>query len=214
MPVYDTSGNEVSKIEVKNHIFGIPPLTAVMHQALLRQLANARQGTADTKTRGEVEGSTVKLFRQKGTGRARGGGIRAPHRRGGGIVFGPHPRSYRQGMPKKMRRLAIRSALSSRVADGELIVVDQLDLPAPSTKRMLEIIETMKLGHAVLIVTGEAEPNLVLSARNIPRVWTTPAAVLNVGDILKYRRVLMTVAAVRKIEEIWGPKEAVPSPSS
>lgn len=212
--MYNTSGNEVSTIEVKSYIFGVPRHTALMHQALLRQLANARQGTADTKTRGEVSGSSSKLFRQKGTGRARQGTIRAPQRRGGGIVFGPHPRSYRQDMPKKMRRLALRSALSSRVADGELIVVDELDFPAPSTKRMLDILQSMKLGHSILVVTDEPKSNVVMSARNIPRVWTTPAAVLNIADILKYQRILVTVPAIKKIEEIWGAKEAVPAPSS
>ncbi len=209
LAVYNTSGEEVRKIEVSDDVFNAPRRTDLLHQALTRQLANARQGTADTKTRGEVAGSTAKLFRQKGTGRARQGGSRAPHRRHGGIVFGPHPRSYRQDMPKKMRRLAIRSALSSKVADEELMVVETLELSAPSTKRMIEIIKDMRLGHSVLIVTENSNQNVVKSARNIPRVWTSPASVLNVADILKHRRVLMTEGAIRRVEELWGAKAPV-----
>ncbi len=208
LAVFNTSGEEVRKIEVSDDVFNAPRRGDLLHQALTRQLANARQGTADTKTRGEVAGSTSKLFRQKGTGRARQGGSRAPHRRHGGIVFGPHPRDYRQDMPKKMRRLAILSALSSKVADEELMVVEALDLPDPSTKRMTEIIKNMRLGHSVLIVTENSNENVVRSARNIPRIWTSPASVLNVGDILKYRRVLMTEGAIRRVEELWGAKTA------
>ncbi|MSQ14725.1 MAG: 50S ribosomal protein L4, partial [Dehalococcoidia bacterium] len=118
----------------------------------------------------------------------------------------PHQRSYRQAMPKQMRRLAIRSALSSKVADEELVIVDGFQLSAPNTKRMVEIISNMKLGHSILIVTESSDENVVKSARNIPRVWTSPAAVLNVADILKYRRIVITEGAIRKVEELWGAK--------
>jgi len=139
----DQKGAKLEEVELRDDVFGIEPNTTVVHQALLRQLANARQGTHDTKTRGEVEGSTRKLFRQKGTGRARQGGARAPHRKGGGVVFGPHPRSYRQAMPKKMRRLAIRSVLSAKARDGELILIKGFEFEQPKTKAMIQVLKDL-----------------------------------------------------------------------
>ena len=179
---------------------------AVVHQALVRQLANRRQGTADTKTRGEVRGSTRKLFAQKHTGRARRGDIRAPLLRGGGVAFGPHPRSYRQAMPKKMRRLALRCVLSAKVSDGEVKVVDRLGLDKPKTKGILDILLSLGVGTSALIATAGTEANVVKSARNLLGVKTTPAPLLNVADLLSYRTLIVTVAAVRRMEELWGQK--------
>jgi large subunit ribosomal protein L4 len=194
----------VKNIEISDHVFAVPFNSAVVHQALVRQQANARQGTASTKTRGEVSGSTRKLYRQKGTGRARAGSIKSPLRRGGGITFGPHPRSYKQDMPKKMRLLALRSVLSAKAGDGELKVLEELRLDEPKTKDMLRILTALGVDASVLIATAEPEENVVKSARNLPGVKTIPAHILNVVDILSYKMLLMTEAAVRKAEQLWG----------
>jgi len=204
VPVYNLSGEEVEKIEISDQVFGVPFNQAVVHQAMVRQQANARQGTASTKTRGEVSGSTRKLFRQKGTGRARVGGIRSPIRRGGGITFGPRPRSYRQAIPKKMRRLALRCVLSAKVRDKELIVLEQLKLEQPRTKEMMWILAALGVDSSALVVTSDPEENVVKSTRNLPGIKTTPASLLNVVDILSNKMLLMTVAAVHKVEELWG----------
>lgn len=206
VPVRNKEGEVIDHIEVLDSIFGVPFNMAVVHQALVRQLANARVGTADTKTRGEVAGSTRKLYPQKHTGWARAGDRRSPIRRGGGVAFGPHPRSYRQRMPKKMRRLALKCVLSAKLRDGELIVVDDLTPPAPKTKEMLRILRNLDGEASSLIVTPQPEPPVILSARNIPGVKTLPAPLLNVRDLLSYKKLIMTVGAVRKVEEIWGTK--------
>ncbi|MFC1968173.1 50S ribosomal protein L4, partial [Chloroflexota bacterium] len=182
---------------------------AVVHQALIRQRANARQGTADTKTRGEVSGSTRKLFAQKHTGRARRGDKRSPLLRGGGVVFGPHPRNYRQAMPKKMRRLALRCVLSAKADEGELRVVDQLPLEQAKTKEMAHILETLGVDSSALIITRQAEANVVRAARNLEGIKTLPAALLNVVDILSCKALIMTVAAVREAEQLWGARKQV-----
>ena len=145
-------------------MFGLVPNEPVVHQAMVRQLANARQGSHNTKTRGEVAGSTHKIYRQKGTGRARQGGARAPHRRGGGVTFGPHPRSYAKAMPKKMRRLAIRSVLSAKVKEGELVLLDQLSFSDIKTKNMLEVLAALKVQGSVLVVMDEPQLEVILSA--------------------------------------------------
>jgi len=209
--VVDQKGANVRQIDLRDDVFGIEPNVSVVHQALVRHLANARQGTHDTKTRGEVRGSTRKLFRQKGTGRARQGAIRAPHRKGGGIVFGPHPRSYRQDMPKKMRRLAIRSVLSAKARDGELILVDALDFPTPKTKEMLQVLKAVQANGSALIATPVPENGVILAARNIENVFTIPANQLNVGQLLAYRYLVMTLDAARMAEELWG-KDKSPLP--
>ena len=206
VPVYNLVGEVVDHIEISEQVFAVPLNQAVVHQAVVRQRANARQGTASTKTRGEVAGSTAKLFRQKGTGQARAGGVRSPLRRGGGITFGPKPRSYRQAMPKKMRQLALRCVLSAKVRDEELIVLEQLKLDKPRTKEMAQILAALGVDSSALIVTSEPEENVVKSARNLPRIKTMPASLLNVVDILSCKRLLMTVAAVHKAEELWGEK--------
>lgn len=213
VPVYNLAGETVDHIEINEHLFGAPFNQTVVHQVMLGQRANARQGTASTKTRGEVSGSTRKLFRQKGTGQARAGSIRSPLRRGGGITFGPKPRSYRQVIPKKMRRLALRSTLSAKVRDNELIVLEQLLLDQPKTKKMALILAALGVKSSALIVTAKPEENVVKSARNLPRIKTMPASLLNVVDILSCRKLLMTVEAVRRAEELWAPA-AVPEGES
>ncbi len=206
VPVYNLAGEVVEDIEISDEVFAVPFNQAVVHQALVRQRANARQGTANTKTRSEVSGSSRKLFRQKGTGLARAGSRRSPLRRGGGIAFGPKPRSYRQAMPKKMRQLALKCVLSAKAGDGELVVLEQLKLPEPRTKEMVRILAALGVDSSALIITDEPEDNVIKSARNLTRIKTLPASVLNVVDILSYKMLLMTVAAVRKAEQLWGEK--------
>jgi len=206
VPVYNLAGEVVKHIKVSDHVFAAPFNQAVVHQAMVRQQANARQGTASTKTRSEVSGSTRKLYRQKHTGSARAGSRRSPLRRGGGIAFGPKPRSYRQAMPKRMRQLALRCVLSAKAGDKELMVLEQLQLDEPKTKEMAQILTALGVDSSALIVTKEAEGNVVKSARNLPEIKTMPAGLLNVVDLLSYKMILMTEAAVRKAEEIWGAK--------
>ena len=206
VPVYNTSGETVQEIELDDHVFGAPFNKAVVHQVMVGQLANARQGTASTKTRSKVAGSTRKLFRQKGTGWARAGSIKSPLRRGGGITFGAHPRDYRQAVPKKMRRLALRCVLSAKANDQELLLVEDFNLEKPKTKQMAGILAALGLDSSTLIVTAEVTENVVKSARNLPGIKTMPANILNVVDILSYKMLLMTEAAVRKAEQLWGEK--------
>jgi len=208
VPVYSLSGEVVKHIEISDEVFAVPFNQAVVHQALVRQQANARQGTASTKTRGEVSGSTRKLYRQKHTGMARAGSIKSPLRRGGGIIFGPKPRSYRQAMPKKMRRLALRCVLSAKARDGELKVVEQLKLDQARTKEMEGILAALGVDSSALIITSEPEENVVKSARNLAGIKTLPANILNVVDILSYKMLLMTEAAVHKTEQLWGGSSA------
>ena len=206
VPVYNLAGEVVENIDISDEVFAIPFNQAVVHQAMVQQRANARQGTASTKTRSEVSGSTMKLFRQKGTGQARGGSRRSPLRRGGGIAFGPRPRSYRQAMPKKMRRLALRCVLSAKVSDGELMILEQLKLVEPKTKELVQILATLGVDSSALIVTDVPEESVVKSARNLAGIRTLPANLLSVLDILSQKRLLITVAAVRKVEQLWGKK--------
>ncbi len=206
VPVYSVAGEVVDQMEISDDVFAVPFNEAVVHQALVAQQANARQGTASTKTRSDVSGSTRKLFRQKHTGMARAGSRRSPLRRGGGIVFGPLPRSYRQAIPKKMRRLALRCVLSAKAGGGELKVLEQLGLVQPKTKEMVGILAALGVDSSALIVTGEPEDNLIKSARNLAGIKTTPASLLNVVDLLSCRMLLMTVVAVRRVEQLWGQR--------
>jgi len=206
VPVYNIGGEETGNIDISEYVFGVPFNQALVHQAVVRQQANARQGTASTKTRGEVAGSTKKLFRQKGTGYARAGSKKSPIRRGGGTTFGPKPRSYRQDMPRKMRRLALRCVLSAKVSENELVVMDELNLEQPRTREMAAIMQALGIDSSAIIVTAGAEENVIKSARNLPRVKTIPANLLNVVDILSHKKLLMTVASVSKVEELWGEK--------
>jgi len=204
VPVYSMSGEVVRQIDIADSVFAVPANEAVVHQALLRQLANARQGTASAKTRGEVSGSTRKMYRQKHTGNARAGSIKSPLRRGGGVIFPPKPRSYRQAMPKEMRRLALRCVLSAKAGDKELMVLDELKFDQPKTRDMAKVLSALAVDGSALIATSQPEENLIKSARNLPQVKTIPARLLNIIDITSYKKLLMTEAAVRQIEELWG----------
>jgi len=203
-PVYNLAGEVVTNIEISDKVFGVPFNESLVHQSVLRQQANARQGNASTKTRGNVSGSTRKLYKQKGTGSARAGSIKSPLRRGGGIVFGPHPRDYHQAMPKSMRRLALRCVLSAKLEDGELKILESLKLDEIKTKKMAVILDAMNVDTTTLVVTAAADVNVVKSARNLPGIKTLPANLLNVVDIISHRTLLMEVDAVRKAEQLWG----------
>ena len=208
LPVHNHAGKVVDQIEVSDYVFGVPFNKAVVHQAMVSQRANTRQGTADTKTRGEVAGSTKKLFAQKHTGNARAGSMKSPLRRGGGIVFGPHPRDYRQALPKKMRRLALRCLLSSKVKDGDLIAVEELNFAEPKTKEMAKILSALGVNSTALVVTPQSEENVIKSTRNIPGIEIIPAGLLNVTALLNHKKLIITVEAVRKADELWGEKPA------
>ncbi len=212
VPVHSIEGEVVDHVELNEAVFGVPVNQAVVHQAMVRQLANARQGTVGSKTRSQVSGGGRKLFRQKGTGFARRGSRRAPLLRGGGVAFGPHPRSFRQAMPKKMRRLALRCVLSAKVAGEEMIVIDEFALEEPKTKEMARILANLGVDSSALIVTAEPDPNVYKSARNLGRTKTLPASMLNVVDLLSHRRLMITVAAVKVVEELWAPKQRGETP--
>lgn len=206
VPVFDLTGRETGQIELADSVFGIEPNIPVMHQAYVRQMANARVGTADTKTRGEVRGGGRKPWRQKGTGRARHGSIRAPQWRGGGVVFGPHPRSYAQRMPRKMRRLAIRSVLSAKQRDDQLVVVDGMANVEGRTKAMLEVLRSLPKSEArsTLILVDEPRDNVRRGASNLENVKVLPAQYVNMRDVLKYERLLLTREAVDVIHRLWA----------
>jgi large subunit ribosomal protein L4 len=203
-PVYGLNGEVVEQIELSEAIFAIPFNEAVVHQAMVRQLANERQGTASAKTRGEVSGSTRKLYAQKHTGRARRGDIKSPLLRGGGVAFGPKPRSYRQSMPKKMRRLALKCLLSAKIREGNIRLVQELDFKEPKTKDMINVLSSLGIDSSALIVTAQSTPNVTRSAANLNEVKVLPSALINALDLLSYEMLVATVPAVRNIEEIWG----------
>lgn len=202
--VYDLNGEVVEQIELNEAVFALPLNQAVVHQAMVRQLANGRQGTASTKTRGEVSGSTRKLYAQKHTGRARRGDIKSPLLRGGGVAFGPKPRSYRQSMPKKMRRLALKCLLSAKIREGNMRLVEELDFKEPKTKDMVNVLSSLGIDSSALIVTGQSAPNVIRSVANLTDIKVVPSALINVLDLLSYEMLVATVPAVRNIEEIWG----------
>lgn len=204
VPVYGLNGEVVEQIELNEAIFAIPFNEAVVHQAMVRQLANGRQGTASTKTRREVSGSMRKLYSQKHTGRARRGDRKSPLLRGGGVVFGPKPRSYRQSMPKKMRRLALKCLLSAKVREGNVKLVQELDFDEAKTKDMANVLSSLGIGSSALIVTAQSTINVTMSAANLPEVKVSPSALINVLDLLSYEILVATVPAVRNIEQIWG----------
>ncbi|AEG58596.1 50S ribosomal protein L4 [Desulforamulus ruminis] len=199
--LYNISGEQVGEVELNDAIFGIEPNEPVLHDAVVMQLANQRQGTHDTKTRAEVRGGGRKPWRQKGTGRARAGSTRSPIWRSGGVVFGPHPRDYSYSLPKKVRRLALKSALSSKVLDNDIIVLDGLTMDAPKTKEMSRILGNLKADKA-LVVTADRDVNVEKSARNIEGVKPLKAEGVNVYDLLKYTKLVITKDAVAKIEEV------------
>jgi large subunit ribosomal protein L4 len=202
--LYNQEGYHIGVIRLNDYVFGIEPNTSVMHQAMVRQLANARAGTHNTLGRSAVRGSTRKLYRQKGTGRARQGSARAPHRRGGGIAHGPHPRSYEKKMPRKMRRLAVRSALSAKQAIERIRFVDVLEFDYPRTRDMINMLNTHGLDGKTLIVLEEKKENVRRSANNLPYVKTLLASYLNVVDLLSYDNVILPVQAISIIEGFLG----------
>jgi large subunit ribosomal protein L4 len=208
LTVYDPAGKEVGSMDVDDLVFGLTPNRAVLRQALLAQLANRRAGSANTKTRGEVQGSTRKIRRQKGIGAARQGAIRAPHHRHGGISFGPKPRSFRQALPKRVRRLAIRSAISAKAQDGELKVIRGLELDSPKTRAVKDLLSNLEMTRAPLLVTAATDRNLLLSTRNLPGAKALPADYLNVADLLTCHGLVMTEDAVRRAEALWGGERA------
>ncbi|MCK9487593.1 MAG: 50S ribosomal protein L4 [Dehalococcoidia bacterium] len=208
LQVIDFAGQPTQEIEVDDAVFGIEPNEPVVHQTLLAQLASRRAGTHNTKSRGQVAGSSRKIRRQKGLGMSRQGNIRGPQHRGGGVIFGPTPRDYTQRLPKRMRRLAIRSVLSARAADGRLKVVEGHSLEAPSTKAVVGLLQAAQAGKSALLVTGAKDQVLLKSARNIDGASMVTADTLNVADMLAHHTLVLTVDAVRRAEALWGGERA------
>ena len=204
VPIRNTAGETIGEIELQDDIFAAPVSKPLMHQALVRQQANARLGTHSTLTRGEVRGSTRKIYRQKGTGRARHGSTKVNLWRGGGITHGPVPRNYQKKMPRKMRRAAYRSALTVKAQDEQIVVLDNLDMDAPKTREMVSLIERLGLEGSVLIMLPEKNENVERSARNLPDVKTLRANYLNVRDLLGYDYVLVPQGSLEVIERILG----------
>ena len=201
--VYNMEGKEVGKMDLNDAVFGVEVNEHLVHLAVVQQLANNRQGTQKARTRSEVSGGGKKPWRQKGTGHARQGSIRAPQWKGGGMVFAPVPRDYSFKMNKKEKRAALKSALTSRVNEEKLLVLDELKLDEIKTKNMQKVLDNLKVKKAIVIIDGE-DNNVVLSAKNIPNVITASAEMLNVYDIMKYSTVIVTKAAVAKIEEVYA----------
>ncbi|MBT2644510.1 50S ribosomal protein L4 [Bacillus sp. ISL-41] len=200
--LFNQAGSQVGDIELNDSVFGIEPNTHVMFEAVVMQRASLRQGTHKTKIRSEVAGGGRKPWKQKGTGRARQGSIRSPQWRGGGTVFGPVPRSYSYKLPKKVRRLAIKSALSSKVQSENILVLESLAFEAPKTKEFKTVLSGLSVNTKALIVTAGLEENVALSARNIPGVTVVTADGINVLDVLNHDKLIMTKAAVEKVEEV------------
>ncbi|EJW18293.1 50S ribosomal protein L4 [Paenibacillus alvei] len=202
--VYNMSGAQVGEIELSDSVFGIEPNKHVLHDAVVMQLASMRQGTHKVKNRSEVSGGGRKPWKQKGTGRARQGSIRSPQWVGGGTVFGPTPRSYAYKLPKKVRRLAIKSALSSKVLAEQIIVIDSLALNTPKTKEFAAVLNNLKVDRKALVVLPEYNDNVALSARNIPSVKLVAADGVNVYDVLRHEKLIITKDAVQKVEEVFA----------
>ncbi len=201
--VYNMSGSQVSDIELNDDIFAVPMNESVVHMAVLQYLANQRQGTQSAKTRAEVRGGGRKPWRQKGTGRARQGSIRSPQWTGGGVVFAPKPRSYSFKLNRKVKRLALKCALSSKVQENKFIVIDELALNEIKTKEMVKVLDSFKLKKA-LIVLADTDKNVILSARNIPDIKTAGVNTINPYDILKFDTFVVTKAAVNMIQEVYA----------
>lgn len=201
--VFNMSGSEVGSIELNDSIFAVEVNTHVMHQAVVQYLANRRQGTQSALTRAEVRGGGRKPWRQKGTGRARQGSTRSPQWTGGGVVFAPKPRDYSFKLNKKVKRLALKSALTTKVNDGKFVVVDEINLPEMKTKEMVKVLNNLNVNKS-LVVLEDANEKAVVAARNIPTVKTASVSTINVYDILKYDSVVVTKAAVEKIEEVYA----------
>lgn len=198
------TGAESGKIELKDDIFGIEINEFAVHTVVKNYLANQRQGTQSAKTRAEVRGGGRKPFRQKGTGRGRQGSTTSPNHIGGGVVFAPKPRDYRYTVPKKVRRLAMKSALSSKVLENEIIILDELKFDAPKTKDMIQVLENVKAAKKALIITGDKDETIIKSAANIPGVKTTMVSEMNVYEIIHYTSFIITKDAINKIEEVYA----------
>lgn len=204
VPLYNMSGAQVGELELNDNVFGIEPNQAVLYDFVKMQLANKRVGTASTKTRGQVRGGGRKPWRQKGTGRARVGSTRNPLWTGGGVVFGPRPRDYSYRLPRKVRRLAMKSALSSKVKEDNIIVVDELTFAEPKTKLMIETLKALNASKKTLVVTADGDVNVTKSARNIPGVKPLAVDFINVYDLLHYDTLLITKDAVARVEEVFA----------
>ena len=202
--VYNISGQKVGDMDLSDDIFAVEINKVAMHSAVVNYLANARQGTQSTKTKAEVSGGGKKPWRQKGTGRARHGSIRNPQWTGGGVALGPKPRSYKYTLPKKVKRIALKSALTSKVAENNIIVLDDLKLEAIKTKEMVNVLNNLKVDSSALIVLPEVDRNVILSARNLEGVKTTTTNSINTYDILRYNKFIVTKDAVSKIEEVYA----------
>lgn len=202
--LYDITGSQVGDVELSDAVFGAEVNNHVMYEAVKNYLANQRQGTQSAKTKADVRGGGKKPWRQKGTGRARQGSIRAPQWKGGGVVFAPKPRDYSYSIPKKVKRLALKSALSSKVRDQEIIVVDKLSLDQPKTKEMVKVLKALNSGKKTLIVIPERDENVIRAAANIPGIKTVYVNTINVYDILNCDSFLITKDAVNKVEEVYA----------
>lgn len=202
--LYNISGQQVGEIELSENTFGANVNVEAMHQVVKMYLANQRQGTQSALTRAEVRGGGIKPWRQKGTGRARHGSIRSPQWKHGGTVFAPKPRSYRYTVPKKIKRIAMKSALSSKVNDNNILVVEELNFDAPKTKQVVSLLQNLKVDSKTLIVVADNNENVVKSARNIEGIKTAFVNTLNVYDILNYDKFIITKDAVKKVEEVYA----------
>ena len=211
LSVVDTSGKALRDIDAADEVFGIAPNRSVLHQAYITQMGNRRSGNANTLGRGDVRGSTVKIRRQKGVGRSRQGAIRASHQVGGGVAHGPHPHSFRKDLPRQMRRLALRSALSDHAANGTLKVVDGLAPAEPKTKLVQQALEAVGADRRTLVVSGDHDGTLVRAARNVHQLVALPAQNLNVVDLVNAHYLVMTEDAVRKCEALWGGENLKPA---
>ncbi len=202
--VFNMDGRQVGNIELDDGIFGVAPNESVMHMAVVQYLANQRQGTQSAKTRAEVRGGGRKPWRQKGTGRARQGSIRSPQWKGGGVVFAPKPRNYSFKLNKKVKRLALKCALSSKVSDSKFIVLDDLSFSEIKTKQMVAVLKNLNINKSALVVINDDDRNVILSARNVENIKTSGVNTINTYDILKYDTFIVTQSAVNKISEVYA----------
>lgn len=210
LTVFDAAGKELRQLDAADEVFGIEPNRAVLHQAYVAQMANRRSGNAYTKSRGDVVGSTVKIRKQKGLGRSRQGSIRASHHVGGGVAHGPKPHSFAKDLPRTMKRLALRSALSSHAANGSLLVVEGLNAPDGKTRTFQNVLNALGIERRALVVSGAHVPELTRAARNIDDVKALPAANLNVVDLINAHKLVMSEDAIRACEALWGGANVKP----
>jgi large subunit ribosomal protein L4 len=213
LSVYNAAGSVVDEVELDEAVFGAAPNVALMHQIVVGQEANRRVGTASTKTRAVIRGTTKKMYKQKGTGRARHGSRKVPSWIGGGVAHGPHPRSYDQHLPKKMRRAAMISALSVKARDGQIVLLDALEMAGPKTKEMVALLARLPVSGKVLLTLDQASQSVQLSARNLQRVSTLPANALSTREVLRHDYLLATVPAIRAVEQWLAPKSGGAAPA-